>query len=73
MILFEIKRRREKDYIQIDLEFQRDNIWYKKQKYGLIESVLMGIPISAFYFFETKEGKIQIINGRHKINNLLIL
>ncbi|EOH4745893.1 DUF262 domain-containing protein, partial [Campylobacter coli] len=67
MSLFEIKRRIEKGDIQIDPDFQREDVWVYKQKYELIESVLMGIPIPVFYFFENKEGKIQVVDGRQRI------
>lgn len=71
MSFFEIKRRKERGDIQIDPEFQRDGVWDKKQKYELIESVLMGIPIPVFYFFEGKDGEIQVIDGRQRITTFI--
>ncbi|EBD1720887.1 DUF262 domain-containing protein, partial [Campylobacter coli] len=71
MSLFEIKRRIEKGDIQIDPDFQREDVWVYKQKYELIESVLMGIPIPVFYFFENKEGKIQVVDGRQRITTFI--
>lgn len=67
MSLFEIKRRQERGDIQLSPEFQREDVWNYKQKSELIESVLMGIPIPVFYFFENKEGKTQIVDGRQRI------
>lgn len=67
MSLFEIKRRVERKDIQLDPNFQRQNVWYSKQKSELIESILMGIPIPVFYFFESKDAKIQIVDGRQRI------
>ncbi|EAI3564279.1 DUF262 domain-containing protein, partial [Campylobacter jejuni] len=55
MSFFEIKRRQERGDIQISPEFQREDVWNYKQKSELIESVLMGIPIPVFYFFESKD------------------
>ncbi|ARJ55993.1 DUF262 domain-containing protein [Campylobacter cuniculorum] len=71
MSLFEIKRRQEKGDIEISPEFQRENVWKEKQKSELIESVLMGIPIPVFYFFESKDTKIQIVDGRQRISTFI--
>lgn len=71
MSLFEIKRRQERGDIQINPDFQREDVWVQKQKGELIESVLMGIPIPVFYFFENKEGKIQIVDGRQRITTFI--
>ncbi|WP_141082193.1 DUF262 domain-containing protein, partial [Campylobacter jejuni] len=66
MSFFEIKRRQERGDIQISPEFQREDVWNYKQKSELIESVLMGIPIPVFYFFESKDTKIQVVDGRQR-------
>lgn len=71
MSLFEIKRRVERKDIQLDPNFQRQNVWYSKQKSELIESILMGIPIPVFYFFESKDAKIQIVDGRQRITTVI--
>lgn len=71
MSFFEIKRRVERKDIQLDPNFQRQNVWDNKQKSELIESILMGIPIPVFYFFESKEAKIQIIDGKQRITTVI--
>lgn len=71
MSLFEIKRRVERGDIQLDPKFQRQSVWYSKQKSELIESILMGIPIPVFYFFESKDAKIQIVDGRQRISTAI--
>lgn len=71
MSLFEIKRRVEKKDIQLDPNFQRQDVWNNKQKSELIESILMGIPIPVFYFFESKDAKIQIVDGRQRITTVI--
>ncbi|MBF7046923.1 DUF262 domain-containing protein, partial [Campylobacter volucris] len=71
MSLFEIKRRQERGDIQISPEFQREDVWNYKQKSELIESVLMGIPIPVFYFFESKDTKIQVVDGRQRITTFI--
>ena len=37
--------------------------WPEAKQSKLIESVIMRIPLPAFYFFEDKEGKIVVIDG----------
>ena len=48
--------------------FQRENIWNPQQQSELVESVLMGIPIPILYFFEEKDGKRQVVDGRQRLN-----
>lgn len=64
MSLFEIKRRTEKGDIQLDPDFQRGNVWKAHQKSELVESILMGIPLPLFYFFEDRNARIQIVDGK---------
>lgn len=71
MSLYEIKRRQERGDIQLDPEFQREEVWYSKQKSELIESILMGIPIPVFYFFEAKDTTIQVVDGRQRISTFI--
>lgn len=71
MSLYELKRRKERGDVKIDPDFQREFVWDKKQKGELIESVLMGIPIPVFYFFENKEGEIQVVDGRQRISTFI--
>lgn len=68
MSFYEIKRRQEREDILIDPEFQRHDVWSTKQKSELIESILMGIPLPVFYFFESKDAKIQVVDGRQRIS-----
>lgn len=71
MSLYEIKRRQERRDIQLDPEFQRENVWNPRQKSELMESILMGIPIPVFYFFESKDAKIQVVDGRQRISAVI--
>lgn len=71
MSLFEIKRRQERGDLQLDPEFQRGKVWSNKQKSELIESILMGIPIPVFYFFEAKDTTIQVVDGRQRISAII--
>ena len=55
----------------IDPDFQRGNVWAKKQGAELVESILMGIPIPVMYLFEVKDGKKQVVDGRQRITAIL--
>ena len=63
------ERVKTKDII-FDFSIQ-DNLWNSKQKCELIESVLLNFPLSTLLFFEQKNGKKQIIDGKQRINTLL--
>ncbi len=66
--LYELKRRYEvTGRILLNPDFQRGDAWKTdRQKSELIESVLMGIPIPLFYFFETKYGELEVVDGRQR-------
>lgn len=58
-----------KDII-FDFSFQ-DNLWNSNKKCELVESILLNFPLSTLLFFELKNGKKQIIDGKQRINTLL--
>jgi len=67
--IYDLKRQYDKrQNIIIEPNFQRNDVWKSKQKSELIESVLMGIPIPIMYFFEGKDGKRQVVDGRQRLN-----
>ena len=57
------------DHKDIDLspKFQRQFAWDIKQKSQLIESLLLDIPIPAFYFAEMPQGTFQVIDGLQRL------
>ena len=71
--LYELKRKYERgEEILLSPDFQRGNVWTAdRQKSALIESVLMGLPIPLFYFFENKQGGLEVIDGRQRITTFL--
>ena len=72
MSLFEIKRQcEERKQLILDPEFQREYVWTQKQKSELIESILMGIPIPIVYLFQTKDARIQVVDGRQRIGAVI--
>ena len=63
---------------EIDLmpEFQRElNLWSKQAQSRLIESILIRLPIPAFYFDASDEEKWQVVDGLQRlcaINNFVV-
>lgn len=56
----------------IDLapDFQRDFVWKKRQRTRLIESILLGIPLPAFYFNQSDDGTYQVVDGVQRLSTI---
>ena len=54
--------------IVLDDSFQRNNVWSRKQKSQLIESLLLGIPIPYLYVYEGKNSNLIVIDGRQRLS-----
>ena len=69
--VYELKRKyEERGTVKLDPDFQREDVWGKKQQSELIESILMGIPLPVMYFAEDKYGNLQVIDGRQRLTAL---
>lgn len=70
--VFQLKRKWEKCPPLLDLTppFQRELVWTKKQKCELIESILMGIPLPAFYVREDMSGVYVVVDGKQRLSTL---
>lgn len=57
---------------ELDLapDFQRSFVWSDKQQVRLIESILLGIPLPAFYFNQDKDGNHQVIDGVQRLTTV---
>lgn len=51
-------------------DFQRMRVWSPKQKSRLIESVLLRIPLPAFYFSSDPEGYMQVVDGVQRLSTI---
>lgn len=51
-------------------DFQRDYVWKQRQRTRLIESILLGIPLPAFYFNQDKEGTYQVVDGVQRLSTI---
>jgi hypothetical protein len=56
--------------IDIAPDFQRGYVWKERQKIQLIESVLLGIPLPAFYFNQDKENRHQVVDGVQRLTTI---
>ena len=56
----------------IDLapDFQRQYVWKPWQRWGLIESLLLGIPLPSFYFNEDSTGRLQVVDGVQRLTTI---
>lgn len=52
----------------MDPEFQRDFIWSDDKQSKLIESVLMRVPLPAFYLAEDQEGRMVVVDGLQRLS-----
>ena len=51
-------------------DFQRQYVWKDAQRWGLIESLLLGIPLPSFYFNENREGLMQVVDGVQRLTTI---
>lgn len=57
--------------INLGPDFQRaGDIWSEKAQSQLIESLLIRIPLPAFYFDSTNENRMEVIDGRQRLTTL---
>lgn len=63
------------DLMNLNPDFQRNRVWNEpKRKSLLIESLMLRIPIPAFYFYEDEDSILHVIDGLqrlHTINDFL--
>lgn len=60
------------EYEDLDLspDFQRNYVWDTKRKSQLIESLMLNIPVPAFYLAETSKGKFQVVDGLQRLTTI---
>lgn len=56
--------------LELEPEFQRKKVWNKIAQSRLIESILLRIPLPAFYIDATNEEKWLVIDGLQRLNSL---
>lgn len=70
--VFQIKRKWEKDPPMLNLSptFQREFVWPERKRCELVESIIMGIPLPAFYVKEDNEGVYVVVDGKQRLTTL---
>jgi hypothetical protein len=56
--------------IELAPDFQRNRVWKATQKSRLIESILLQIPLPAFYFTEDSEGMLRVVDGLQRLSTV---
>jgi len=68
----EIYTQIEENDLDLAPDFQRSFVWKSSQQIRLIESILLGIPLPAFYFNQDKSGAHQVIDGVQRLTTVNI-
>ena len=68
--VFQALRKIEKKEIFLDPEFQRAFVWDEVRQSRLIESILIRIPLPAFYLDATDEVKWSVVDGLQRLTTL---
>ncbi|MFJ8019739.1 DUF262 domain-containing protein [Streptomyces sp. NPDC096311] len=58
------------DSLELAPDFQRGRVWKLVQKSQLIESVLLQIPLPAFYFAEDADGLLRVVDGLQRLSTI---
>lgn len=62
----------EDDDIDLSPDFQREYVWKDRQRTRLIESILLGIPLPAFYFNQSESGRYQVVDGVQRLSTIAL-
>jgi len=67
--VYELMRRKRNGRLVVP-EFQRNSVWKQAQQSRFIESILLKFPLPAFYFNQTVEGLLIVVDGLQRITAL---
>lgn len=56
--------------IDLSPDFQREYVWKRRQRTRLVESILLGIPLPAFYFNQDDDGTYQVVDGVQRLSTI---
>ncbi|MFJ4109257.1 DUF262 domain-containing protein [Oerskovia enterophila] len=56
--------------LELAPDFQRNRVWKSRQKSRLIESLLLQIPLPAFYFAEDADGMLRVVDGLQRLSTI---
>lgn len=70
--LWEVNEQVKARDLDLSPDFQRDYVWKKRQRTRLIESILLGIPLPAFYFNQDNGGNYQVVDGVQRLSTIAL-
>ena len=70
--LREVADQIEDEEIDLSPDFQREYVWKSRQRTRLVESILLGIPLPAFYFNQTESGTYQVVDGVQRLSTIAL-
>ena len=50
--------------------FQRNRVWSRTTRSRLIESILLKIPLPAFYFAQDNDGTMKVVDGLQRLSTV---
>jgi hypothetical protein len=56
--------------LELAPDFQRNTVWKSRQRSRLIESILLQIPLPAFYFAEEANGRMRVVDGLQRLSTV---
>jgi len=56
--------------LELAPDFQRNRVWKHRQKSRLVESLLLQIPLPAFYFAEDADGLLRVVDGLQRLSTI---
>ena len=68
--VYELYRKYQKGQLILEISFQRNEVWKGRQKYELIESIFMGLPLSVFYFKQQDNATYVVVDGTQRLSVL---
>ena len=70
MTVFQVMRKIDLDEIDLRPDFQRNFVWNHTRQSRLIESVLLRIPLPAFYLDATNQGRWLVVDGLQRLTTI---
>src|SRR5688500_13092634 len=70
MSIFQGMRKIDIGEIKLDPEFQRNLVWDAKRQSRLIESILLKIPLPAFYLDAVRPDQWLVVDGLQRLSTL---
>jgi hypothetical protein len=70
MTVFQVMRKIDMEEIDLRPDFQRNFVWSHTRQSRLIESVLLRIPLPAFYLDASNQGRWLVVDGLQRLTTL---